>query len=213
MKLIILGAPGAGKGTQAQLIADKYGIPHIATGDILRDAIQSGKMLGATARSFMERGKLVPDEIVIELTLRRLSQDDCKNGFILDGFPRTLRQAKEFTERHEIDMVIDIHVDESVLISRVTGRRSCPHCREVYHVKINPPRKEGICDRCGFDLILRDDDTEAILTNRLRVFHEETEPLIEYYSERNLIQEIDGDRDIQAIQASIDDTISHLVKK
>jgi adenylate kinase len=207
MKLILIGPPGAGKGTQAGMISEKYKIPHISTGDILREAISSGTTLGLVAQDFMDQGKLVPDGIVIKLTVNRLEEDDCRKGFILDGFPRTLNQAEEFQKVMDVDIVIVIQVDEAELIDRISGRRSCGYCREIYHIVVQPPRQEGICDKCGMHLSQRHDDTEEVLKQRLDVYHRDTEPLLKYYSDLNLVKHVFSRHGIEDTHRQIDEIL------
>ena len=209
MRLIILGAPGAGKGTQAKQIAFKYKLVHIATGDILREAARAGTELGKQAQVYMTDGKLIPDDIVIELTLKRLESGDCKSGYILDGFPRTLKQAEAFHSHQNVDLVININIDLDVLIKRITGRRSCPNCGAVYHTETHPPLMEGECDECGSQLIQRKDDKEEVLKERIEVYHEMTEPLIDFYRNRDLIIDVEGKGTIEDIQARIIEGISN----
>ena len=194
------------------MISAKFGIPHISTGDILRDVISKGTTLGMVAQDFMDSGKLVPDGIIIKLTINRLEEDDCRDGFILDGFPRTLNQAKEFQKMKEIDMVIVIQVDETELIDRIAGRRSCGYCREIYHVVVQPPKFEGICDKCGMHLSQRHDDTEEVLKQRLSVYHNETEPLLKYYSDKNLVQFVLSKHGIEDTHRQIDEILAGLEK-
>ena len=197
MKIIMLGAPGAGKGTQAKRIAEKYGIPHISTGDIFRENIKSGTELGLKAKKYMDEGGLVPDEITIGMLLDRIAREDCKGGFILDGFPRTIPQAKSLTEAltakdQKIDYAINVEVPDENITGRMAGRRACLTCGATYHVVFNPPKKEGICDNCGNALILRDDDKPETVLHRLQVYHELTQPLINYYTEAGVLVTVDG---------------------
>jgi len=203
MKLILLGAPGAGKGTQAKKIVKEFAIPQISTGDILRRAVSDGTPLGKEAKKYMEAGRLVPDELVIGIMKERLHQDDCSNGFILDGFPRTVEQARALEGFTEIDAVLNIDVDFNSLVERITGRRSCPECGAVYHIKFNPPKVEGICDICGSRLVQREDDREETVRKRLEIYTEQTSPLIDYYAERGLLRTVDGNRSIDEIYESI----------
>ena len=212
MRLIILGAPGAGKGTQAILIAHRYKLAHIATGDLLREAARAGTELGKQAQVFMTDGKLIPDDIVIELTLKRLESKDCKSGFILDGFPRTLKQAETFHSQQTVDLVINITIDQNVLIKRITGRRSCPNCGAVFHTETHPPLTEGECDECGSQLIQRKDDKEDVLEERIEVYHELTEPLIDFYRNRDMIIDGEGKGNIEDIQARMIEGISKRLK-
>lgn len=197
MKIIMLGAPGAGKGTQAKMIADKYQIPHISTGDIFRSNIKSGTELGMEAKKYMDQGQLVPDELTVKILLDRVANEDCENGYVLDGFPRTIPQAtvlenalKDLNE--SIDFAIDVAVADEVIINRMSGRRACVACGATYHIVNIPPAVEGICDRCNSELILRDDDQEETVKNRLKVYHDQTQPLIDFYTQRNVLHAVDG---------------------
>ena len=208
MKLIMLGAPGAGKGTQAKKIAEKYQIPHISTGDIFRANIKAGTELGMKAKSFMDQGQLVPDEVTIGMLLDRISQDDSKNGYVLDGFPRTIPQAESLTaalkERGEkIDYAVNVDVPDDNIINRMSGRRACVGCGATYHVVYNAPKSEDICDTCGEKLILRDDDKPETVKNRLLVYHDQTQPLIEYYAGQGKLAEVDGTQDMEDVFQSI----------
>lgn len=200
--IVLLGPPGAGKGTQAVFISQKYSIPHISTGDILRSAASSGTKLGLEAAKYMNAGKLVPDELVIGLMKERLSQTDAKNGYLLDGFPRTLNQAEKLDSITKVTAVIQIDVPDDVLIKRLTGRRTCA-CGAVFHVYANPPKIDGICDTCGGKLFQRSDDSEEVIKKRLETYSLQTRPLIEYYSEKNLLKKVDGTKAIQTIQEDI----------
>ena len=186
MKIIMLGAPGAGKGTQAKQIAEKYTIPHISTGDIFRANIKQGTELGKKAKSYMDAGGLVPDELVCDLVVDRIGQDDCKNGFVHDGFPRTIPQAEALTDAlkkigQSMDFAIDVDVPDENIIDRMSGRRACLNCGATYHIVNIPPKKEGVCDKCGEEIVLRDDDKPETVKKRLDVYHEQTQPLIDYY--------------------------------
>lgn len=208
MRLIMLGAPGAGKGTQAKRVAAKYNIPHISTGDIFRDNIKNKTDLGIKAKGYIDKGLLVPDELVVDIVADRLLQEDCKEGFILDGFPRTIPQAKSLDEALEsmktkIDYAINIHVPDENIVRRMSGRRACLNCGATYHIKYNPPKKENICDNCTRELILRDDDKEETVLKRLDVYHKQTSPLIDYYEEKNLLITVDGTVDIDDVTKSI----------
>ena len=208
MKIIMLGAPGAGKGTQAKKIAAKYEIPHISTGDIFRANIKNGTELGKKAKEYMDQGLLVPDELTCDLVMDRIQQDDCKNGFILDGFPRTIPQAEALTAALEkigqkMDYAIDVEVPDDNIINRMSGRRACVACGGTYHIKFNPTKKEGICDACGGELILRDDDKPETVKQRLTVYHDQTQPLIDYYTKEGILKEVDGTLDLQAVFAEI----------
>ena len=197
LRTILLGAPGAGKGTVAAKIIKEYNIPHISTGDIFRDNLKRKTELGLRAQEYMDRGELVPDDLTCEIATTRLLEDDCKNGFLLDGFPRTVYQAEkleEFLEEHgqTLDKVVQLVVDNELLIKRLTGRRVCKNCGATFHVITIPPKEEGICDNCGETLIQRADDTEETAVNRLKVYEEQTSPLVEYYEEKGLLAPIDG---------------------
>lgn len=208
MKIIMLGAPGAGKGTQAKRIAAKYGIPHVSTGDIFRANIKGGTELGKKAKEYMDQGKLVPDEITIGMLLDRIHEEDCKDGYVLDGFPRTIPQAESLTKALEemgesIDYAINVDVPDSAIVSRMGGRRACVNCGATYHVEFNPPKKEGVCDVCGEKLILRDDDKPETVQNRLTVYHEQTQPLIDYYTKAGVLVEVDGTMAMDDVFAAI----------
>ena len=197
MKIIMLGAPGAGKGTQAKLIAEKYGVPHISTGDIFRANIKNGTELGKEAKEYMDKGLLVPDELTVRLLLDRVAQDDCKNGYVLDGFPRTIPQAEVLDKEliklgDSVDFAVDVDGPDENIIRRMSGRRACLNCGATYHIVNIPPKKEGICDVCGSELVLRDDDQPETVKNRLKVYHEQTQPLIEYYTGKGVLRTVDG---------------------
>lgn len=204
MKIIMLGAPGAGKGTQAKQIAKTYGVPHISTGDIFRANIKEGTELGKKAQGYMDQGLLVPDELVCDLVVDRIHKDDCKEGYVLDGFPRTIPQANALDAAlaengEKIEFAIDIEVPDKNIIRRMSGRRSCKDCGAIFHVVYNPPKKEDECDVCGGELVLRDDDKEETVKKRLDVYHEQTAPLIEHYKEAGSLYEIDGTQDIEVV--------------
>ena len=208
MRIIMLGAPGAGKRTQAKKIAEKYGIPHISTGDIFRANIKNGTELGKKAKTYMDQGLLVPDELTVKILLDRVSQPDCKNGYVLDGFPRTIPQAevldKALAELGEsIDYAIDVDVPDENIVKRMSGRRACLSCGATYHVVHVPPKKEGICDRCGSELILRDDDKPETVKNRLDVYHKQTQPLIDFYTKKGVLKTVDGTVDMQDVFKAI----------
>lgn len=212
MKIIMLGAPGAGKGTQAQMIADKYGIPHISTGDIFRENVKNGTELGMEAKKYMDQGELVPDELTVRILLDRVAQDDCKNGYVLDGFPRTIPQAEVLDKAikelgDKIDYAIDVEVPDENIIRRMSGRRACLSCGATFHIEHVPPKQEGICDRCGKELILRDDDKEETVKNRLDVYHKQTQPLIEYYTGQNILKTVDGTADMMDVFTAITDIL------
>ncbi|MDO4619605.1 MAG: adenylate kinase [Lachnospiraceae bacterium] len=208
MRLIMLGAPGAGKGTQAVRVADRFGIPHISTGDIFRANIKNGTELGKKAKSFMDAGKLVPDELVCDLVADRISKEDCEKGFILDGFPRTIPQAEALDAAVEklgtkIDYAVDIEVPDENIIERMGGRRTCPGCGASYHIKYIPTKKEGICDVCGSAIIQREDDKPETVKTRLEVYHAQTQPLIDYYSAKGVLAEVDGTQPMDTVFAQI----------
>lgn len=208
MRLILLGAPGAGKGTQATFIKEEFKIPHISTGDIFRANIRENTPLGIKAKEFINEGKLVPDELTIDLVKDRLLQEDCKNGFLLDGFPRNLNQAdalKLFLKEHDMDLdaVVDIEVDKNALVRRISGRRMCKDCGASYHIIFKKPKVEGICDICGGQLYQRDDDKEETVLKRIGVYEKETSPLIDFYRNENLLIEIDGNRNVEEITNDI----------
>ena len=210
MKIIMLGAPGAGKGTQAKKIAEKYGIPHISTGDIFRANIKNGTELGMKAKTYMDQGLLVPDELVVDLVVDRLAQDDCVNGCVLDGFPRTIPQAECLdaalaAKGEAIDYAVDVDVPDENIINRMSGRRACVACGATYHIVHIPTKVEGVCDRCGESLILRDDDKPETVKKRLDVYHAQTQPLIDYYTSKNVLKTVDGTQDMEAVfQAIVD---------
>ena len=204
----MLGAPGAGKGTQAKQIADKYGVPHISTGDIFRANIKNGTELGKKAKEYMDQGLLVPDELTCDLVMDRIQQDDCKNGFILDGFPRTIPQAEALTAALEkigqkMDYAIDVDVPDENIVNRMSGRRACLNCGATYHIVSIPTKVEGICDRCGSPVVLRDDDKPETVLKRLGVYHDQTQPLIDYYTQSGILKEVDGTIDIDDVFAEI----------
>ena len=208
MKIIMLGAPGAGKGTQAKMIADKYKIPHVSTGDIFRANIKGGTELGKEAKKYMDEGKLVPDELTVRILLDRVAQDDCKDGYVLDGFPRTIPQAEvldsELAKLNDsVDYAIDVDVPDENIVKRMSGRRACVNCGATYHIVAIPPKQEGICDTCGSKLILRDDDAPETVLKRLGVYHEQTQPLIEYYTNKGILKTVDGTVDSKDVFASI----------
>jgi len=208
MKIIMLGAPGAGKGTQAKMIAKEYGIPHVSTGDIFRANIKNGTELGKEAKQYMDKGLLVPDELTVKILLDRVAQDDCSKGYVLDGFPRTIPQAEVLENalnelNDKIDFAIDVNVPDENIIRRMSGRRACLKCGATYHIEHVPPKTEGICDTCGEALVLRDDDKPETVKNRLDVYHKQTQPLIEFYSERGILKTVDGTVDMMDVFAEI----------
>ena len=208
MKIIMLGAPGAGKGTQAQMIAEKFNIPHISTGDIFRANIKNGTELGKKAKEFMDKGQLVPDELTVELLLDRVAKEDCKDGYVLDGFPRTIPQADVLTNELDklgdhVDYAINVDVPDENIVRRMSGRRACLKCGATYHIEHIPPKQEGICDKCGSELVQRDDDKPETVNNRLAVYHEQTQPLIDYYDGKGIVKNIDGTQDLEAVFADI----------
>ena len=200
----MLGAPGAGKGTQAKKIAEAFGIPHISTGDIFRANLKAGTELGLKAKTYMDKGELVPDELTCDLVVDRIAQDDAQNGYVLDGFPRTIPQADALTNAlaargEKIEFAIDVDVPDENIINRMSGRRACVGCGATYHIEFAAPKKEGICDVCGKELILRDDDKPETVANRLRVYHDQTQPLIEYYTQKEVLYTVDGTQDIDKV--------------
>lgn len=208
MKVIMLGAPGAGKGTQAKRIADRYGVPHISTGDIFRANMKNGTELGMEAKKYMDAGQLVPDELTVKILLDRVAQDDCKNGYVLDGFPRTIPQAEVLDRAlaelgDHVDYAIDVDVPDENIVRRMSGRRACTGCGATYHIEHVPPKAEGICDRCGETLVLRDDDKPETVQNRLKVYHDQTQPLISYYTNKGILRTVDGTKDMEDVFAAI----------
>ena len=208
MKIIMLGAPGAGKGTQAKKIADKYQIPHISTGDIFRANIKNGTELGQKAKAYMDQGLLVPDDLTLDLIMDRFQEPDCANGYVLDGFPRTIPQAEALTKAlsdkgESIDYAINVEVPDDNIITRMSGRRACLACGATYHIVHNPARVEGVCDRCGEKLVLRDDDKPETVKKRLDVYHSQTQPLIDYYTKEGKLAEVDGTQEMEDVFAAI----------
>ena len=204
MKLVMLGAPGAGKGTQAKRIAAKSQSPHISTGDIFRANIKAGTELGMKAKSYMDQGQLVPDEVTIGMLLDRISQDDCAGGYVLDGFPRTIPQAESLTKAlasrgEKLDYAVNVDVPDENIVTRMSGRRACLGCGATYHIVYNAPKKEGICDVCGEKLVLRDDDKPETVQKRLAVYHDQTQPLIDYYKQEGILAEVDGTQDMDKV--------------
>lgn len=197
MKLILLGAPGAGKGTQAEIISEKLGIPTISTGNIIREAVKAETEMGKQAKAYMDAGQLVPDQVVIGIIRDRLAQDDCKNGFILDGFPRTIPQAQALDEMGvAIDRVIEIHVSDDQIVQRMSGRRVCPGCGASYHLEYKKPEKQGVCNHCGAGLVIRKDDSPEVVQERLQVYHAQTEPLKAYYQKTGKLRVVQGQEQV-----------------
>jgi adenylate kinase len=215
MNLVLMGLPGAGKGTQAEKIVDKYGIPHISTGDMFRSAMKEGTELGLKAKSFMDSGNLVPDDVTIGIVRERLAKDDCVNGFLLDGFPRTVAQAEALEKilsemNRSIDFVLYIDVAQESLLKRLTGRRICKDCGATYHVIFNPPTQEGVCDKCGGELYQREDDNEKTVKTRLEVNIEQSQPLLDFYQEKGYLRKINGEREIDEVFSSLDELLRGL---
>ncbi|WP_373803358.1 adenylate kinase [Bacteroides heparinolyticus] len=208
MKIIMLGAPGAGKGTQAKRIAEKYAVPHISTGDIFRANIKAGTELGKEAKSYMDKGQLVPDTVTIGMLMDRIAKEDCAGGYVLDGFPRTLAQAASLTEALEkrgdkIDYAIDVDVPDENIVNRMGGRRACLNCGATYHLEFIPTKVEGICDSCGNEIVIREDDKPETVKKRLEVYHAQTQPLIEYYGGQGVLKSVDGTADMDKVFAAI----------
>ncbi len=215
MNLVLMGLPGAGKGTQADMIVEKYGIPHISTGDMFRAAMKDGTELGLEAKSFMDKGELVPDEVTIGIVRERLGKPDCNKGFLLDGFPRTVTQAEALENilsdlGKKMDYVVNISVDKNILMERLTGRRICKNCGATYHLIFNPPNEEGICDRCQGELYQRADDNAETVQNRLDVNVKQAQPLIDFYDKHGYLKTINGQQDIEKVFADIDDLLGSL---
>ena len=212
MKIIMLGAPGAGKGTQAKMIAEKYQVPHISTGDIFRANIKNGTQLGMEAKKYMDQGLLVPDELTVKILLDRVAKEDCKNGYVLDGFPRTIPQAQVLDEAlsklgESIDYAVNVDVPDENIVKRMSGRRACLKCGATYHIEHVPPKAEGICDTCQSELVLRDDDKPETVLNRLKVYHDQTQPLIEFYTAKGVLKTVDGTLDMQDVFRAITDIL------
>ncbi|MBD3273948.1 MAG: adenylate kinase [Candidatus Marinimicrobia bacterium] len=208
MRLILLGPPGVGKGTQAKLLSQHYDIPQISTGDLLREAVSEGTELGKQAKKYMDQGDLVPDDVILGMVEETLQSDKCSDGFILDGFPRTVPQAEGLTAIMkkldiQLDGVVSLEVDDQIVIDRLSARRTCVDCGAIYNVRTNPPEEEGVCDKCGGELILRDDDQPETIKNRLDVYKKQTEPLVDYYDNKGLLVSIDGSKGIDEIQNEI----------
>lgn len=212
MKIIMLGAPGAGKGTQAKMIAEKFGIPHVSTGDIFRANIKEGTELGREAKKYMDQGLLVPDELTVKILLDRVAKEDCAGGYVLDGFPRTIPQAEVLDAaldklNEKIDYAVNVDVPDENIVKRMSGRRACLKCGATFHVEHIPPKQEGICDSCGGELVLRDDDKQETVQNRLKVYHDQTQPLIDYYTKKGVLKSVDGTVEMQKVFQSISDII------
>ncbi len=211
MKLVLIGCPGAGKGTQAKVLSEHFHLAHISTGDLLRDQVKSGTPLGLKLKTIMESGGLVSDEIVSQLLRQRIAEDDCKNGYILDGYPRNVSQAEGLDDIvGSLDKVVLIEVPDEAIIERMSGRRSCPVCGAMYHVKNNPPKTEGVCDKCGGGLVARSDDNPETVKHRLDVFHSQTAPVIDYYDKKGLVLKIDGTKDIDVISGELIEILEKL---
>ena len=212
MKIIMLGAPGAGKGTQAKKIAEKYSIPHISTGDIFRANIKNGTELGKKAKTYMDQGLLVPDELVVDLVVDRVNQEDCANGYVLDGFPRTIPQAEALDQAlaalgQAMDYAINVEVPDENIVNRMSGRRACLACGATYHIQFNAPKAEGVCDVCGKELVQRADDKPETVLNRLEVYHTQTQPLIDYYTAKGVLKTVDGTVDVPEVFKAIIDVL------
>ena len=208
MKIIMLGAPGAGKGTQAKMIAERYKIPHISTGDIFRANIKNNTELGLEAKKYMDQGLLVPDELTVKILLDRVAKEECADGYVLDGFPRTIPQAQVLEDAlarqgEKIDYAVNVDVPDENIVRRMSGRRACLKCGATYHVEHIPPKAEGICDTCGSELVLRDDDRPETVQNRLKVYHDQTQPLIDFYTARGVLKTVDGTADMQDVFSAI----------
>ena len=218
MKIIMLGAPGAGKGSQASRISKVYALPHISTGDIFRANLKGETELGLKAKEYMDHGELVPDEITIAMLLNRLEEKDCEKGYILDGFPRTIPQAEALENAlapkgEKIDLALDVEVPDGVIIHRMAGRRTCPHCGAIFHLETLKPKKEGICDNCGEHLVQRKDDEENTVKNRLKVYHQSTEPLISFYKKEGILEEIDGTKDLETVFSRVKEILASVERK
>lgn len=216
MNILIMGPAGSGKGTMSKLLIEKYNIAHISTGDMLRENVKKGTELGKKAEVFMNSGRLVPDNLIMQMIKNRIQEKDTVNGYLLDGFPRTLVQAKAFEEiakeiKKPVDVVINLKVDVDTLVSRVTGRRTCTNCKAIYHIKNNPPKVEGICDICGHELITRKDDTLQQLTIRLKEHSENTEPVLDYYREKNIVCDIDGSKSVEEVWDLVETAIDAII--
>ncbi|MCK4443213.1 MAG: adenylate kinase [Thermoplasmata archaeon] len=212
MRILLIGPPASGKGTQAEWICEEYGIPRISLGGMLRKHVADRTDIGEQAQAYMDRGELVPDDIVIKMMDERLKEDDCRNGFLLDGYPRTMRQALALDENFGLDIVLHLHVGDEEVIRRMSGRRTCPGCEDVYHVVYDPPRKEGVCDKCGSNLIIREDDKEETLRKRLEVYNEETSVLISFYSEKGILGNVDASGSIKETRSKTKKVLDELGK-
>jgi adenylate kinase len=215
MRLILLGGPGAGKGTQAKKLVEKYNIPQISTGDILRGAVKNNTELGQKAKSFMDAGELVPDDVIIGIVKDRIQENDCEKGFIFDGFPRTTAQAEELdtmlTELNiKLDSAINFKVSDEVIVARMSGRRTCAQCQAVFNIKFNPPKQEGVCDKCSGELTQRDDEKEDVVRNRLKVYEDQTAPLIDFYNNKGLLKDINGEQEINTIFEEVTNMLDNL---
>lgn len=213
MKIVMLGAPGAGKGTQAKQIAAKYNVPHISTGDIFRANLKEGTELGKKAKVYMDQGQLVPDSLTLELIMDRFDKDDCRNGYVLDGFPRTIPQAEALTaalkeKSDKLDYAINVDVPDENIVNRMSGRRACLKCGGTFHVQFNPPKQEGVCDLCGGELVIRDDDKPEIVSKRLTAYHAQTQPLIDYYNNEGILKTVDGTQNVDKVFSDITDILN-----
>jgi adenylate kinase len=213
MKLVIFGPPMAGKGTQAQKLSKQFGIPQVSTGDLLRKAVVDRTPMGLKVKSYLDEGKLGPDDLIVKIIKERVDKPDCKKGYILDGFPRTMGQAEELDKMTDIDLVLNIVVDLEDLVARAVGRRSCPKCGAVYHIKFNPPMNEGVCEKCGAELIQREDDKEETVRRRLLIYREQTAPLVQYYKKKKKLVDIDGAGGIDKVFSEMVKSISRLKRK
>ena len=217
MNLLIIGAPGAGKGTMSELILEKYGLIHVSTGDMLREAVRQQTEVGLKAQDYMNRGALVPDEIIHDIILERFSRDDMDAGFLFDGYPRTEAQAEDLTSilselNKQVDQVINLNIEDELLIKRITGRRLCPNCGEIYNIYFSPTKEEGICDKCGSEVIQRKDDNLESLTKRLEEYHKNTQPVIEYYEKMGIVEHVDASRSVPEVFADVEAILERLCK-
>ena len=212
MNILIIGAPGTGKGTMSEKLIEKYGIVHVSTGDMLRESVKNGTEVGKKAHGYMERGELVPDEVIHDIILERFAQKDMDNGILMDGYPRTLAQAEDLDSilaslGKKVDCVLNLELDEKILIERITGRRTCPNCKAIYHIKNMPPKVEGVCDICGSQLVTRKDDTVESLRVRLDAYHESTKDVIGYYANKGIVKTINADQSVEKVFADIVDAL------